>query len=152
MEQDWLDDRFCSRYFAFLNASIRHYCLVGCLQTLFLLFVYGKCSCKHVKLFVKVVEKEKFDAAQFSPFWNEIIGNLREEDYITNLWVYCLEAVAVVWLLCPHIWCCLIFLDCFYCHSFIFFSDSSGLIGKWSCFKCLKTRVVFPWFSGPFFF
>uniref|UniRef100_A0A0A0LZX5 Callose synthase helical domain-containing protein n=1 Tax=Cucumis sativus TaxID=3659 RepID=A0A0A0LZX5_CUCSA len=32
-----------------------------------------------------VVEKDKFDAAQFSPFWNEIIANLREEDYITNL-------------------------------------------------------------------
>lgn len=33
---------------------------------------------------VQVVEKNKFDAARFSPFWNEIIRNLREEDYITN--------------------------------------------------------------------
>lgn len=30
------------------------------------------------------VEKNKHDAARFSPFWNEIIKNLREEDYITN--------------------------------------------------------------------
>ncbi|XP_077221579.1 glucan synthase-like 10 [Tasmannia lanceolata] len=30
-------------------------------------------------------EKNKADAARFSPFWNEIIKNLREEDYITNL-------------------------------------------------------------------
>ncbi|KAI4307526.1 hypothetical protein L6164_030703 [Bauhinia variegata] len=33
----------------------------------------------------QVVEKNKFDAARFSPSWNEIIKNLREEDYITNL-------------------------------------------------------------------
>ncbi|CAK9328067.1 unnamed protein product [Citrullus colocynthis] len=33
----------------------------------------------------EVVEKDKFDAARFSPFWNEIIASLREEDYITNL-------------------------------------------------------------------
>lgn len=32
----------------------------------------------------QVVEKNKFDAARFSPFWNEIIKNLREEDYLTN--------------------------------------------------------------------
>ncbi|XP_059430071.1 callose synthase 9-like [Corylus avellana] len=31
------------------------------------------------------VEKNKVDAARFAPFWNEIIKNLREEDYITNL-------------------------------------------------------------------
>jgi hypothetical protein len=36
---------------------------------------------------LKVVEKNKVDAARFSPFWNEIIRNLREEDYITNLLV-----------------------------------------------------------------
>ncbi|XWS52423.1 hypothetical protein CRYUN_Cryun11dG0069800 [Craigia yunnanensis] len=35
-------------------------------------------------VFLKVVEKNKFDAARFSPFWNEIIKNLREEDYLTN--------------------------------------------------------------------
>ncbi|XP_021771976.1 callose synthase 9-like [Chenopodium quinoa] len=33
----------------------------------------------------QVVESSKEDAARFSPFWNEIIRNLREEDYITNL-------------------------------------------------------------------
>ncbi|XP_058774455.1 callose synthase 9-like [Vicia villosa] len=33
---------------------------------------------------VQVVEKNKVDAARFSPFWNEIIRNLREEDYIAN--------------------------------------------------------------------
>ncbi|GAU12085.1 hypothetical protein TSUD_00510 [Trifolium subterraneum] len=33
---------------------------------------------------VQVVEKNKVDATRFSPFWNEIIRNLREEDYITN--------------------------------------------------------------------
>ncbi|OIV91208.1 hypothetical protein TanjilG_30430 [Lupinus angustifolius] len=33
---------------------------------------------------IQPVEKNKFDAAQFSPVWNEIIRNLREEDYITN--------------------------------------------------------------------
>ncbi|CAL0316284.1 unnamed protein product [Lupinus luteus] len=33
---------------------------------------------------LQAVEKNKFDAAQFSPVWNEIIRNLREEDYITN--------------------------------------------------------------------
>ncbi|KAL9458899.1 hypothetical protein AB3S75_007730 [Citrus x aurantiifolia] len=32
----------------------------------------------------QAVEEKKFDAARFSPFWNEIIKNLREEDYITN--------------------------------------------------------------------
>lgn len=31
------------------------------------------------------LEKNKFEAARFAPFWNEIIKNLREEDYITNL-------------------------------------------------------------------
>ncbi|KAK9129040.1 hypothetical protein Syun_017837 [Stephania yunnanensis] len=31
------------------------------------------------------LEKNKVDAAQFSPFWNEIIRNLRQEDYINNL-------------------------------------------------------------------
>ncbi|KAL6499585.1 Callose synthase 9 [Orobanche gracilis] len=30
------------------------------------------------------VEKNKIDAAQFAPFWNEIIMNLREEDYVSN--------------------------------------------------------------------
>lgn len=34
---------------------------------------------------LKDMEKSKFDAARFAPFWNEIIKNLREEDYITNL-------------------------------------------------------------------
>ncbi|XP_024994756.1 callose synthase 9 isoform X3 [Cynara cardunculus var. scolymus] len=33
----------------------------------------------------QVLQKNKFDAARFSPFWNEIVKNLREEDYITNL-------------------------------------------------------------------
>ncbi|KAF5822901.1 putative 1,3-beta-glucan synthase [Helianthus annuus] len=33
----------------------------------------------------QVQEKNKFDAARFAPFWNEIVKNLREEDYITNL-------------------------------------------------------------------
>ncbi|XP_027367139.1 callose synthase 9 isoform X2 [Abrus precatorius] len=33
---------------------------------------------------VQVIEKNKVDAARFAPFWNEIIRNLREEDYITN--------------------------------------------------------------------
>ncbi|KAF7837120.1 callose synthase 9 [Senna tora] len=33
----------------------------------------------------QAVESNKVDAARFSPFWNEIIRNLREEDYITNL-------------------------------------------------------------------
>ncbi|KMZ65957.1 hypothetical protein ZOSMA_304G00160 [Zostera marina] len=28
---------------------------------------------------------KKFNAAMFSPFWNQIIGNLRNEDYISNL-------------------------------------------------------------------
>lgn len=37
--------------------------------------------------FVKDVEASKVDAARFSPFWNEIVKNLREEDYISNLWV-----------------------------------------------------------------
>ncbi|KAJ3682007.1 hypothetical protein LUZ60_014580 [Juncus effusus] len=30
------------------------------------------------------VELNKFDASRFAPFWNEIVKNLREEDYITN--------------------------------------------------------------------
>ncbi|XP_058090544.1 callose synthase 9 isoform X3 [Magnolia sinica] len=33
----------------------------------------------------QVMEKNKVDAARFSPFWNEIIKKLREEDYISNL-------------------------------------------------------------------
>ncbi|XP_052184832.1 callose synthase 9 isoform X2 [Diospyros lotus] len=33
----------------------------------------------------QVLERSKADAAQFAPFWNEIIKNLREEDYITDL-------------------------------------------------------------------
>lgn len=32
----------------------------------------------------KNVENNKVDAARFAPFWNEIIKNLREEDYITD--------------------------------------------------------------------
>ncbi|KAG5517650.1 hypothetical protein RHGRI_038144 [Rhododendron griersonianum] len=32
----------------------------------------------------RVLEKNKADAARFSPFWNEIIKNLREEDYVTT--------------------------------------------------------------------
>ncbi|XP_028759782.1 callose synthase 9 [Neltuma alba] len=39
------------------------------------------------------VVNNKVDAARFSPFWNEIIRNLREEDYITNL--------EMEWLLMP---------------------------------------------------
>ncbi|KAG6790984.1 hypothetical protein POTOM_000094 [Populus tomentosa] len=31
------------------------------------------------------LEKRKIDAVIFGPFWNEIIRNLREEDYVTNL-------------------------------------------------------------------
>ncbi|PHT93722.1 Callose synthase 1 [Capsicum annuum] len=33
----------------------------------------------------KLLERNKADAARFAPFWNEIVKNLREEDYITNL-------------------------------------------------------------------
>lgn len=33
----------------------------------------------------QVSEKNKADAAHFAPFWNEIIKNLREEDFISNL-------------------------------------------------------------------
>ncbi|XP_020585095.1 callose synthase 9-like [Phalaenopsis equestris] len=33
----------------------------------------------------QIEELKKFDAARFAPFWNEIIKNLREEDYITTL-------------------------------------------------------------------
>ncbi|KAL3620450.1 Callose synthase 9 [Castilleja foliolosa] len=32
----------------------------------------------------QAVEKSKLDAAQFAPFWNEIVKNLREEDYISS--------------------------------------------------------------------
>ncbi|GJT10544.1 callose synthase 9 [Tanacetum coccineum] len=32
----------------------------------------------------QVKDMEKENAARFSPFWNEIVNNLREEDYITN--------------------------------------------------------------------
>ncbi|KAB1227940.1 Callose synthase 9 [Morella rubra] len=31
------------------------------------------------------LEKNKVDSARFAPFWDEIIKNLRDEDYITNL-------------------------------------------------------------------
>ncbi|CAM8889972.1 unnamed protein product [Rhodiola kirilowii] len=34
---------------------------------------------------LKAVASQKVDAAQFSPYWNEIVKSLREEDYITNL-------------------------------------------------------------------
>lgn len=33
----------------------------------------------------QVLERKKADAAHFAPFWNEIVKNLREEDYITTL-------------------------------------------------------------------
>ncbi|XP_057776741.1 callose synthase 9 [Salvia miltiorrhiza] len=33
----------------------------------------------------QVLDKNKIDAAQFAPFWNEIIKNLREEDYVDDL-------------------------------------------------------------------
>ncbi|KAK4266518.1 hypothetical protein QN277_027422 [Acacia crassicarpa] len=39
------------------------------------------------------VVKNKVDAARFSPFWNEIIRSLREEDYISNM--------EMEWLLMP---------------------------------------------------
>ncbi|GJT70140.1 callose synthase 9, partial [Tanacetum coccineum] len=32
----------------------------------------------------QVKDLEKEDAGRFSPFWNEIVNNLRQEDYITN--------------------------------------------------------------------
>ncbi|PVH33332.1 hypothetical protein PAHAL_9G629300 [Panicum hallii] len=32
----------------------------------------------------QLTELNKFDASRFSPFWNEIVRNLREEDYISN--------------------------------------------------------------------
>ncbi|KAL9270036.1 Callose synthase 9-like protein, partial [Drosera capensis] len=35
--------------------------------------------------FNQVAETSEDDAAQFSPFWNEIVSSLREEDYITDL-------------------------------------------------------------------
>ncbi|KAL9265167.1 Callose synthase 9-like protein [Drosera capensis] len=35
--------------------------------------------------FNQVAETRKDDVARFSPFWNEIVSSLREEDYITNL-------------------------------------------------------------------
>ncbi|CAI9290154.1 unnamed protein product [Lactuca saligna] len=38
-----------------------------------------------LKVTGQILVKYKFDAARFSPFWNEIVKNLREEDYITNL-------------------------------------------------------------------
>ncbi|XP_023739784.2 callose synthase 9 [Lactuca sativa] len=38
-----------------------------------------------LKVTGQILVKDKFDAARFSPFWNEIVKNLREEDYITNL-------------------------------------------------------------------
>lgn len=44
-----------------------------------------------LKVTNQVLEKDKFDAARFSPFWNEIVKNLREEDYITNLEMELLE-------------------------------------------------------------
>jgi len=40
-----------------------------------------------ITLHPKVVENNKVDAARFAPFWNEIIRNLRGEDYVTNLLV-----------------------------------------------------------------
>ncbi|URE06585.1 hypothetical protein MUK42_21586 [Musa troglodytarum] len=33
---------------------------------------------------VQGVELNKFDAARFAPFWNKVVENLREEDYINN--------------------------------------------------------------------
>ncbi|KAK7345959.1 hypothetical protein VNO80_20472 [Phaseolus coccineus] len=33
---------------------------------------------------VQVMENSKVDAARFAPFWNRIIRNVREEDYVTN--------------------------------------------------------------------
>ncbi|KAH6814902.1 glucan synthase-like 10 [Perilla frutescens var. frutescens] len=33
----------------------------------------------------QVMERNKIDAAQFAPFWNEIVKNLREEDYVNDL-------------------------------------------------------------------
>ncbi|TXG73152.1 hypothetical protein EZV62_001731 [Acer yangbiense] len=42
----------------------------------------------------QVVEKKKVDAARFSPFWNEIIKNLRDEDYINSLYSH-LVAIAL---------------------------------------------------------
>lgn len=48
---------------------------------------------------LKVLEKNKADAARFSPFWNEIIKNLREEDYMTTLWVSQVSLVVTFFLL-----------------------------------------------------
>ncbi|CAJ1977780.1 unnamed protein product [Sphenostylis stenocarpa] len=44
---------------------------------------------------VQVVENSKVDAARFAPFWNEIIRNLREEDYVTNLSIFLARDIAV---------------------------------------------------------
>lgn len=35
--------------------------------------------------FFKNLDSKRLDAAKFAPFWNEIVKNLREEDYLTNL-------------------------------------------------------------------
>ncbi|GAV74732.1 Glucan_synthase domain-containing protein/FKS1_dom1 domain-containing protein [Cephalotus follicularis] len=48
-------------------------------------------SSSHQSSGQKVLEKKKFDAARFAPFWNEIVKNLREEDYITNFEMELLE-------------------------------------------------------------
>ena len=34
------------------------------------------------------LQSRRSDAAKFAPFWNEIVKNLREEDYLSNLWDY----------------------------------------------------------------
>ncbi|KAJ4773866.1 glucan synthase-like 10 [Rhynchospora pubera] len=40
---------------------------------------------KQLKSSGQDVELHKLEASMFAPFWNEIVKNLREEDYITNL-------------------------------------------------------------------
>lgn len=53
---------------------------------LFLILSYVWTVSFYILLFSpKVAERNKTDAAQFAPFWNEIIKNLREEDYVDDL-------------------------------------------------------------------
>lgn len=63
-----------------------------------------------ITLHLKAVDKNKFDAARFSPVWNEIIRNLREEDYITNLLV--MEASSYF----SHLYCSFTFSFLFVLH------------------------------------
>lgn len=93
-------------------------------------------------------DNNKTYAAIFSPFWNEIIKSLREEDYISN-------RLVILGIHSQIIHCLFIISEQNeFADNGIYIRVSSWCItsGRWTYFRCQATLEVWNWFSGHFFF